>query len=118
MNKSSVLPFRPVNPNYTITNNIFSMNFVLNETGVKKDNTYELFFIDAVGHVLNDRQIIEVSNGKLSTERVQFSLNTRDDSGNQFELMIRESGQDDYDVVARIPFAAKLAFAGTFNFDF
>ena len=118
VNKSSVLPFRPVNPNYTITNNIFSMNFVLNETGVKKDNTYELFFIDAVGHVLNDRQIIEVSNGKLSTERVQFSLNTRDDSGNQFELMIRESGQDDYDVVARIPFAAKLAFAGTFNFDF
>jgi len=77
-----------------------------------------LFFIDAVGHVLNDRQIIEVNNGKLSTERVQFSLNTRDDSGDEFELMVRESGQDDYEVAARFPFRAKLAFTGTFSFDF
>lgn len=77
-----------------------------------------MFFIDAVGHVLNDRQIIEVNNGKLSTERVQFSLNTRDDSGDEFELMVRESGQDDYEVAARFPFRAKLAFTGTFSFDF
>ena len=115
---STSLAFRPANPNYTITNNIFSMSFVLTESGVPKDCCYELFFIDAVGHVLNDRQLIEISNGKLSTQRVQFSLNTRDDSGNEFELMIRESGQDDYDVVARYPFRAKLAFTGTFNFDF
>ena len=117
-NTSAVVPFSPAKPGYTITNNIFSMNFVPNEHGLSKDNTYELFFIDAVGHVLNDRQIIEVSNGKLSTDRIQFSLNTRDDSGTEFELMIRESGQDDYDVIARIPFRAKLAFTGTFNFDF
>ena len=77
-----------------------------------------MFFIDAVGHVLNDRQIIEINNGKLSAERLQFSLNTRDDSGNEFELMIRESGQSDYEVAARIPFRAKLTFAGTFSFDF
>jgi hypothetical protein len=32
--------------------------------------------------------------------------------------MIRESGQDDYEVLGRIPFAAKLAFAGTSSFDF
>ena len=63
-------------------------------------------------------KIIEVNNGKLSTERVQFSLNTRDDSGEEFELMVRESGQDDYEVAARFPFRAKLAFAGTFSFDF
>lgn len=112
------IPFKPAKPNYTITNSIFSMSFVPNEPGISKDGTYELFFIDAVGHVLNDRQIIEVSNGKLSAERVQFSLNTRDDSGKEFELMIRESGQDDYDVIARFPFHAKLAFTGTFSFDF
>lgn len=115
---SVALPFRPTKPNYTITNSIFSLSFELTEQGFVKDGSYELFFIDAVGHVLNDRQIIEVDKGKLSTQRVQFSLNTRDDSGDLFELMIRESGQDDYDVVARLPFRAKLAFAGTINFGF
>ena len=115
---SEGIPFKPAKPDYTITNNIFSMNFVPDGLGVPKDSSYELFFIDAVGHVLNDRQIIEINNGKLSTERVQFSLNTRDDSGNEFELMVRESGQDDYEVSARFPFKAKLAFAGTFSFDF
>ena len=112
------IPFKPARPDYTITNNIFSLNFIPSDLGTPKDNSYELFFIDAVGHVLNDRQIIEVNNGKLSTERVQFSLNTRDDSGDEFELMVRESGQDDYEVAARFPFRAKLAFTGTFSFDF
>lgn len=115
---TGALAFKPAKPNYTITNNIFSMNFVMDELGVPKDNSYELFFIDAVGHVLNERQLLEVKDGKLSMERVQFCLNTRDDSGDQYELMIRESGQDDYEVVARIPFKVKLAFAGTFSFDF
>ena len=94
------------------------MNFVMNDLGMPKDNSYELFFIDAKGHVLNERQLLEIKGGKLSTERVQFCLNTRDDSGDQYELMIRESGQDDYEVVARLPFKAKLAFAGTDSFDF
>ena len=110
--------FRPAKPNYTITNNIFGMNFVMNDLGMPKDNSYELFFIDAKGHVLNERQLLEIKGGKLSAERVQFCLNTRDDSGDQYELMIRESGQDDYEVVARLPFKAKLAFAGTDSFDF
>lgn len=112
------IPFKPAKPDYTITNSIFSMSFIPSVPGVMKDNAYELFFIDAVGHVLNDRQLIEVNNGKMSIDRVQFSLNTRDDSGNEYELMVRESGQEDYEVVARFPFRAKLAFAGTFNFDF
>ena len=114
----AALAFRPAKPNYTITNNIFGMNFVMNDLGMPKDNSYELFFIDAKGHVLNERQLLEIKGGKLSTERVQFCLNTRDDSGDQYELMIRESGQDDYEVVARLPFKAKLAFAGTDSFDF
>ena len=110
--------FRPANLNATITNNIFSMPFVINDITPPKDGSFEVFFIDAKGHVLNDRQVIEISSGKLSTERVQFCLNTRDDSGNEYELMIRESGQEDYEVVARYSFRAKLAFTGTFNFDF
>ena len=118
VNPRDAVAIKPARPNYTITNNIFSMNFVLNEVNTRKDYSYELFFIDAVGHVLNDRQLMEIKDGKLSTERVQFCLNTRDDSGEQYELMIRESGQDDYEVAARIPFRAKLAFAGTSSFDF
>lgn len=112
------LVIKPAKPDYTITNNIFSMNFVLKDAVIIRNHSYELFFIDANGHVLNDRQLIEIKDGKLSTERVRFCLNTRDDSGDQYELMIREIGQEDYEVIARIPFRAKLAFAGTFSFDF
>lgn len=111
------LAIQPMRKNYTITNSIFSMSFQPNPAGLAQDHSYELFFIDKPGHVLNERQLLEVRNGKLSTERIQFSLNTRDDSGDEYELMIREAGQDDYNVVARIPFKAKLAFAGTFSFD-
>lgn len=118
INTGSTVAIKPEKPNYTITNNIFSMNFILNDEGIVKDHSYELFFIDAIGHVLNERQLIEIKDGKLSAERVQFCLNTRDDSGDQYELMIRESGQGDYEVVARIPFRARLAFTGTFSFDF
>lgn len=117
MNPDGVVAIRPAKSGDTITNSIFSLRFVLSDPGITRDHSYELFFIDATGHVMNDRQLIEIKNGKLSTERVQFCLNTRDDSGSQYELMIRESGQDDYEVVARIPYKAKLAFAGTFSFD-
>ena len=108
---------RPANPRYTITNSIFSMNFVAGETASAQDYCLELFFIDTAGRVLNDRQMIEVISGKLSAERIQFNLNTRDDSGDTFELMIRQSGHDDYELAARYPFRAKLAFTGTFSFD-
>lgn len=109
---------QPAKPEYVITNSIFSMKFIADEA-FGGDASYELFFIDAIGHVLNERQTVEIKGGKISTDRVQFSLNTRDDSGDQYELMIRESGsQDDYEVLQRIPFKVKLAFAGTFSFDF
>ena len=113
--RSAAVPFRLVKKNFIITNNIFSMQFAVNEFGAPKDNTYELFFIDEKGHVLNERQILEISNGELSKDRITFSLNTREDSGNVYELMIRESGQDDFEVIARIPIKAQLAFA---SFDF
>lgn len=112
------LPIRLVNTNHTITNNIFSLSFDRDETIHVKDKSYELFFIDVKGHVLNDRQLLEISGDGLSASRVHFCLNTRDDSGDMYELMIHEVGQDDYTVAARIPFKAKLTFAGTFDFDF
>ncbi len=118
VNSDGVLAIQPAKLDYIITNNIFSMNFVLAENISVKEAVYELFFIDAIGHILNERQSIEVKNGKLSNDRILFSLNTREDSGEQFELMIHENGQDDYDVVGRFPFAVKLAFAGTSDFDF
>lgn len=108
---------RPARPDMAITNSIFSMGFVADDRAQAQDRSYELFFLDEKGRVLNERQLIEVHDGKLSTERVQFSLNTWDDSGGQYELIIRESGQDDYEIVARFPFRVKLAFAGTFSFD-
>ena len=110
------LAIQPARKNFTITNSIFSMSFLPDSAGLGRDHSYELFFIDKPGHVLNERQLLEVSNDKLSTERIQFCLNTRDDSGDEYELMIREAGQEDYEVVARIPFKAKLSFAGTFSF--
>ena len=112
------IPFRPAKPGYTITNSIFSMEFIPNEAAVRKDMSFELFFIDAKGHVLNDRQLLEFKDGRLTVGKVRFCLNTRDDSGDVYELMIRESTQDDYEVVQRIPFRVKLAFVGTDNFDF
>lgn len=111
-------PIMPQKTDYTITNSIFSLDFVMNDAVEQKDTSYEVFFIDGVGRVLNERQIIEVKSGKLSTDRIQFCLNTRDDSGEQYELMVRETGQDDYSVIARFPYKVKLAFAGTVSFDF
>lgn len=108
---------KPANPHYTITNSIFSLSFIAGESARQQNYCFELFFIDACGRVLNDRQIIEISGGQLSVDRIQFNLNTRDDSGDEFELMIRESGHNDYEIAAKYSFRAKLAFTGTFNFD-
>lgn len=67
---------------------------------------------------MEKRQILEINDGELSNNKIQFNLNTRDDSGKEYELLIKESNQDDYDIVERIPFDAKLAFTGSFVFDF
>ena len=107
----------PSDVNSTITNSIFSMTFGFRPGEVGRSGTYELFFIDAVGRVLNERQLLEVKDGKLSDEKVWFTLNTRDDSGETYELMIRETGQPDYEVLAKVPFKAKVSFSGTSLFD-
>ena len=98
----------PANPDMRITNRIFSMDFILNPRSSAFDKTYALFFIDEKGRLLGDRRMIEIKDGMISQQRIQFCLNTREDSGSRFELMIHESGQSDYEVAARIPFSAKL----------
>ncbi len=98
----------PVRRDLRITNRIFSMEFALNPQTAPRDKTYELFFIDEKGRLLGERRMIEIKDGELSQQRIQFCLNTREDSGTQFELMIRESGQGDYEVAARIPYTARL----------
>lgn len=117
VNNSGVSVPQPKDTSCVITNSIFSMMFELPAGGGSVNAEYEVFFIDAVGRVLNDRQILEVRDGILAEEKAWFSLNTRDDSGDQFELMIRESGQADYEVLSRIPYQAKLTFSGTSMFD-
>lgn len=111
------VPIRPVDSNYVITNNIFAMKFAAVNTYGVKDGMYELFFIDEIGHVLNERQIIEIKEGQLSTDKLMFNLNTRDDSGTKYELIIRESTQEEYEVIARIPFKANITFTNFTDFD-
>ena len=118
VNNGIRLPIRIVNSNYVITNNIFSLNFAVENASYIKQATYELFFIDSIGHILNERKILEINDGKLSNDKIQFCLNSRDDSGNQYELMIKNSAQEDYEVLERIPFKASLSFVGTDSFDF
>ena len=107
----------PTDRSAIITNSIFSLQFALPAGSAPRDTTYEVFFIDAVGHVLNERQLFEVRDGRIADDKVWFSLNTRDDSGDTYELMIRENGQADYEVLERIPYQAKVTFSGTSMFD-
>ena len=116
-NEANVPVPMPVDVNAVITNSIFGMTFGFRPGESGRSGTYELFFIDEVGRVLNERQLLEVKDGKLSDDKVWFSLNTRDDSGETYELMIRETGQPDYEVLAKVPYKAKLSFSGTSLFD-
>ena len=58
-----------------------------------------------------------VKEGKLAADSVQFSINTKEDSGNELELMVQEDGQKDYEIVARYPVRADMTFASVFSFD-
>lgn len=111
------IPFRPEKPDYTITNSIFNLKFVASNTQKMPDKTYELFFVDENGRVSSDRQMIEIEDGKMSKEKVLFSLHTREDSGNRFRLYIRENDQAEGEALGYYPFNAKLSFVGTDSFD-
>ena len=102
-------PIKLANNDYVITRNVFSMELDGSAIPAHSDGAYELFFIDQEGNVLNDRQIVEISNGKLSTNKVWFNINPRGDKEDMYELMIREKNKPDYEIIARTMIKADLS---------
>ena len=99
----------PVNPDYIITTNIFDLEIEIVDDLLAKDAEYEVFFIDALGRILNDRLNVEVINGKLSTNKLRFCLNVRVGSGDKYELIVRRADQPEYAILGRTEFKSMLA---------
>ena len=99
----------PVNSDYIITANIFDLEMEVVDDLLAKDTEYEIFFIDALGRVLNDRLNVEVRNGRLSTNRLRFCLNVRVGSGDKYELIVRRADQPEYAILGRTEFKSMLA---------
>ena len=58
-----------------------------------------------------DRQTVEVMGGRTVPDKVRFSLATRDDSGDAYDMIIHEDGREPAELVARIPYKAEISFA-------
>ena len=95
----------------SINSNLINVEFVLDESGGSRDNSFEVHFIDGKGRVLCDRQTVEVIGGRIVPDRVRFSLATRDDSGATYDMIIHEDGREPAELAARIPYKAEVSFA-------
>lgn len=93
-----------------IGNNLFTVNFTTDSEAGKKDNEFEVHFIDEKGRALSDRHGIEVKDGRVVPEKAQFSLLTDEESGDTFDLIIHENGKDESELVQRISFKSEIAF--------
>lgn len=102
---------KPVGRRHTISNNLFSLAFEMDDASGTRNNSFEVHFIDGQGRVLCDRQTVEVIDGHVVPEKVRFSLSTRDDSGSTYDLIVHEDGREPAQLAARIPFAAEVSFA-------
>lgn len=99
----------PVDPDAMITSPVFNMKLKVRE-GAEGSASYELFFIDEEGHVLSEKRLAEVNNGRLIADSVQFSLNPAESGSHRVELMIRDSeAADPFEVLERIPLQAQFA---------
>ena len=49
--------------------------------------------------------------GRTVPDKVRFSLSTRDDSGNTYDMIIHEDGREPAELAARIPYTADVSFA-------
>ena len=105
------LPFVLENPDFVIRETVFPMAFRIKGGGIHPDRLYELFFIDGYGHVVSDHRLMELRNERLCPSELQFSLNAGPKNGTKFALMVRESGSDDFDITAAIPFDGELKAA-------
>lgn len=102
---------KPASRRRTISNNLFSLAFEVDDTVGIRNNSFEVHFIDGQGRVLCDHQTVEVIDGHVVPEKVRFSLSTRDDSGSTYDLIVHEDGREPAQLAARIPFAAEVSFA-------
>ena len=95
----------------SISSNLVNVEFVVNELGGTRDNSFEVYFIDNKGRALCERQIVAVIDGHIVPDRVRFSLTTRDDSGSTYDMIIHEDGREPAELAARIPYKAEVSFA-------
>lgn len=101
----------------SITNNMFNVRFEVDPDSGRRDNAFEVHFIDEKYRALCERQIVEVIDGRVVPERLRFCLTTRDDSGNAYDLIIHEQDKPEADLAARITYKADISF-NTEDFDF
>lgn len=94
-----------------ISSNLLNVEFAVDESSGSRDNSFEVHFIDGKGRVLCDRQTVEVMGGRTVPDKVRFSLSTRDDSGDTYDMIIHEDGREPAELAARIPYAANVSFA-------
>lgn len=93
-----------------IGSNLFSVRFTQKPASGSKDNSFEVHFIDEQGRALSDRHAIEIRDGRIMPERVQFSFLTRPDSGSKFDLIIREEGREESVLADRVTYESRIAF--------
>lgn len=101
----------PTDTRRLITGNMVNMRFVLSADAGGRDNAFDVHFIDAQGRSLCERQTVEVIDGRVVPERVRFSLTTRPDSGDAYDLIVHEHDKPACELAARIPFKAGVAFS-------
>lgn len=103
--------------NRKVSSNLATVTFEVEGAVAGKDNSFEAHFIDEKGRTLCERQTIEVVNGQVVPEQVRFSLSTKADSGDTYDLVIHEEGREPNELAARIPFNALVSFSSE-DFDF
>lgn len=96
----------PVNTSVPAGERVVRMKFAIRGGGIHPDKMYELFFVDETGTVVSERRLLELRNDRLYPEEVQFRLNREVYTGDRYELMVQETGSDDFDVAARFPIPA------------
>lgn len=106
-----------VKGNGVISNNMFTLEFGVDDSGGSRDNAFEVHFIDECGRALCERKGVEIVDGCVVPERLRFCLSTREDSGSEYDLIVHEVDRDESELAARVPFTSKVSFeADDFGF--
>ena len=103
------LPFAVSGQDDALAGDIVTLSFRVAGGGIHPDRMYDLFFVDETGRVISGRRLLELRNERLTPAELTFCLSPQADSGTAYRLMVRESGNGDYDIDAALPFAAPAA---------